>query len=468
MFSKRANKFYHSLIFRLTLWYALIFVVISVIAFIAFYVSLAGNLEKRSKMFLLSKVKEFSHLARSKNIDAISAEFRREAQAMGIDNVQESLLDSSGTILVSSGGGHWRVLKPNSNLIRKAIKSNEPVFEVVKLPGFRHKVRVVYAYVGNGRILRIARNLKYEENLLYGMQIIFTRVMMLILGLSVLGSWWILTRAMNRVRAVTETATSISSTNLDRYVPVSGRDDEIDHLAKAFNEMLERIRTLINAMKEVTDNIAHDLKTPITRIRLIAESQLALDSEQQETLGAIIEQCDKLLGMINTALELRRLEYDSGIIVRNIKEVNLADLLRQAYEIFQPVAEDKDITLAFEAQITGSCLIRADRDRLQRAFANLIDNAIKYTPRGGKVKIILKCPADKSVVEISDTGIGISEQDLPNIFDKFYRGDSSRAEGGFGLGLTLTKSIIDAHKGTISVESQVNNGARFIVVLPTY
>ncbi len=473
MSSRPTSKFYQSVVFRLTLWYAAIFIVISIIAFVAFYMSLEKNLNKRSRTFLQDKVEEFSKLVMAGKAGMLNDEFRRETQSIGVNNVYYSFLDAGGRTLISSNSLHWANLKPNKDLIRMAVRDKKPMFEVVKLPHFRHKVRIIYDSVGSGKILLIAMGLKYEENLLYGMQIIFTRVMLLILCLSILGSWWILTRAMSRVSTVTNTAMSISSKTLDRRVPVSSRADEIDRLAEAFNNMLARIRTLINALKDVTDNIAHDLKTPITRIRLIAESRVSngeentniAPSEYQELSGAIIEECDKLIGMINSSLELRALEYDRGIVNRNLSRINLSEMLHQACDIFQPVAEDNEITITLDVDSEVECFIRADKDLLQRAFANIIDNAIKYTASGGMVRVVLKRKGDSFVVEISDNGAGISQESLPHIFEKFYRGDLSRSACGSGLGLALTKSIIEAHRGSVSVESQEGKGTKFTVVL---
>jgi signal transduction histidine kinase len=272
-------------------------------------------------------------------------------------------------------------------------------------------------------------------------------------------------RALQGVEEVTQTATEISKGALETRVPVKARGDEIDRLATTFNSMLDRIHALITGMREMTDNIAHDLRSPISRIRGFAEMTLTTRGslDEYETMAAnTIEECDRLLGMINTMLDITETEAGAGRTTR--EAVDLSALVQDARELFQPLADDKGIALA--ADVPAGVLVLGDVQRLQRMVANLLDNAVKYTAPGGRVTVTMRSDARTVFVTVSDTGIGISESDLPQIFNRFYRGDRSRSQAGSGLGLSLAQAIASAHGGSITVSSSPGKGSTFTVTLP--
>jgi len=250
-------------------------------------------------------------------------------------------------------------------------------------------------------------------------------------------------------------------------VPVGKGGDEIDRLAATFNRMLDRIQGLMNGIKEMTDNIAHDLKSPITRIRGQAEVTLtsrgAADEYEAMAAGAI-EECDRLLEMINTMLFISRTE--AGVSKPELKPMDLAAVVRDACSLFQTMAEDKAVALTWEAP--ERLEMAGDIRLIQRMLGNLLDNAIKYTPDGGAVAVAVRANPDHSIsIAVKDSGIGISEKDLPHIFERFYRGDPSRSQAGAGLGLSFARAVARAHGGDITVESSGPSGATFRIELPT-
>jgi signal transduction histidine kinase len=273
-------------------------------------------------------------------------------------------------------------------------------------------------------------------------------------------------RAVSGVEAVTRTARKISANVLEERVPVKDTGDEIDLLAKTFNEMLDRIESLVREVKEMSDNIAHDLKSPITRIRGAAEVTLTTShsiGDYEGMAASIIEECDRLLDMINTMLFISKTE--AGVEKPSLEPVDLSRLLRDTCELFTPVAEDKGIALQCVAP--EATPLNGDIRMFQRMFSNLLDNAIKYTPSGGRVDVtIFTGPPEEVTVSIQDTGIGIADDELPHIIDRFYRGDRSRSTSGVGLGLSLSRAIARAHGGDIKVSTMPGKGSTFVVTLP--
>jgi signal transduction histidine kinase len=249
-------------------------------------------------------------------------------------------------------------------------------------------------------------------------------------------------------------------------VPVKKRADEIDQLALTFNRMLDRIEQLVTGIKEMSDNIAHDLKSPITRIRGIAEVSMSSDAslEEYESMAAgTIEECDRLLDMINTMLVISRTE--AGVNQLECWQLDIARLVRDACDIFQSPAEDKGLTLV--CSTNPNIELYGDLRLIQRMVANLLDNAIKYTPAGGRVDVTVAAGGNQSVhITVVDTGPGISDQDREHIFERFYRCDPSRSQPGTGLGLSFARAVARAHNGEITVTSTPGAGSTFTVTLP--
>jgi heavy metal sensor kinase len=305
-----------------------------------------------------------------------------------------------------------------------------------------------------------------EARLLLVFKQLFLGTMSGLLVLAMVGGWFMARRALSGVAMVTRTAQQISEQDLNTRVPVRHRHNEIDLLAITFNQMLDRVQTLVTGMRQMNDNIAHDLRSPITRIRGLAEVTLTGDPSREDfhqMTASTIEECDRLLDMINTMLAISRTEAGVGPV--ECRPVDMAALVKDACELFQPLAEDK--SLIIEQRFNPAAIVRGDQHMLQRMVANLIDNAIKYTPEGGRITIALTLDADHRLgLTIADTGIGISRADQPKIFDRFFRGDQSRTHIGAGLGLSLAQAIARAHGGEIHVRSTPDKGSVFTVNLP--
>ena len=278
--------------------------------------------------------------------------------------------------------------------------------------------------------------------------------------------WFMARRAVSGVEAVTRTARKISEGSFQERVPVKATDDEIDQLATTFNQMLDRIQVLVTEIKEMNDNIAHDLRSPIARIRGFAEVTLTTGkspADFEAMAASTIEECDRLLDMINTMLVISKTE--AGVEKVSRDKVDIAALIGNACELFEPLAEEKNVALRYHAP--EKTTVSGDARMLQRMLANLVDNAVKYTPSGGRVEVSLaENEKNELIISVRDTGIGISETDLPHVFERFYRCDRSRSQPGTGLGLSLARAIARAHGGNIAVTSALDQGSTFTITLP--
>jgi heavy metal sensor kinase len=465
MFLRRLDKLRRTLAFRLTLWYAGVFLATSCAAFLLFYLLIEAVVRQGTDQDLLEKARSLSSVADSRGPAALEQQVVIEAQAAGERKIFFRLLYPTGQVFSSSNMSYWRDIQIGKQALQRLLQTARPVFETIRVPHRRHRVRILYVLIEPGLIVQLGQSMESAARIVEAFQKIFIFTMAVLLAASALVGWFMARRALSGVAAVTRTARRISRGSLEERVPVKKGPEEIDQLAGTFNQMLDRIGALLNGIREMSDNIAHDLKSPITRIRGSAEVTLSTTAQLQDyehMAAGIIEECDHLLEMINTMLLISRTE--AGVEKLNAARVDIAAVVRNACELFRSVAEDRSLRLNCSAPET--CTIDGDVRLLQRMLANLLDNAIKYTPSGGRIDVDLRPREDRTVVvSIRDTGYGISAKVLPNIFERFYRADPSRSESGAGLGLSLARAVARAHGGDIRVESTPGEGSLFRVFL---
>lgn len=465
MFLKRGNSLFGTVALRLTLWYGLVLAAASLAAFVLVYLALTSSLGHRLDELLVGDAKEFEALYEKQGIGALGAEFQREAASAGVKRMFFRMFSPRLQVLAASDMREWkRISDPPAAL--EGLSGDKGLLQTISMPGLKHKVRTIYKKTTDGNIIEVGHTLKDNEELMERYRETFGAAFLAILMVGIVVGWFVANRAMSGVKRVTATAVRIGGGDLAHRVPMGREGREIHDLALAFNNMLGRIQSLVAELKEVTNNIAHDLRSPITRIRGIAETTLTAEQTldaYREMTSTVVEECDRLVGMINVMLDIA--ETESGVVNFATGPVNVGRLVKDTYELFEPVAENRGISFKLSIP-TEPLFVLGDVPRLQRVMANLVDNAINYTGSGGKVTVSVTGTQTHVKISVQDTGVGINKKDLPHIFERFYRADQSRSGPGNGLGLSLAQAIARAHKGQINVESSPGKGSTFVVTLP--
>jgi signal transduction histidine kinase len=284
-------------------------------------------------------------------------------------------------------------------------------------------------------------------------------------GLALAGGLMMTSSMVRRIEAINDTSREIVEGDLGRRIPASGAGDDFDKLVGNLNGMLDRITGLMETVRQVSDNIAHDLRTPLTRLRSrleIARGQLGdANPEARAAVEQATEEADGLLATFNALLRIARIEAEQRR--EGFAAVDLVPLLTDVAELYEPVAAERDQTLTL--QVREVAPIDGDRDLLFQAIANLVDNAIKYTPAGGRIALGLEPKGEGAEVYVADTGPGIPADQRERVFDRFHRLESSRSTPGSGLGLSLVRAVARLHGATIRLTDNAP-GLRVALLLP--
>lgn len=284
---------------------------------------------------------------------------------------------------------------------------------------------------------------------------------------SLLIGWMVTRSALAPLHALINTVRNILATgDLRQRVPVSAARGELGALTSMFNRMLDQNEKLIRNSRETLDNVAHDLRTPVTHLCNSAEHALQLPETDpaalQDALADCVEESEQILRMLNALMDLSEASTDGMRLDR--EELSLRDLADEVIELYSLLAEERGITLRND--VPAQCTATADHLRLRQCVANLVDNALKYSPDGNTVTLSGASENNTVSLSVQDQGVGIAQEDLPRIWDRLYRAEQSRSTPGLGLGLSLVRAIIEAHGGTAEVQSEPGRGATFTLRLP--
>jgi signal transduction histidine kinase len=425
---------------RIALWYATLFVGGAVaIVFLTYYL-LSVSLIQRDQQLIRAKLGDYAAAYARAGARGLAAVVQSE-QAVTPERLFVRVVDRGVESLVLSNPEGW-----------------DP-----------RKLETVTAQLADGTIVQVGKSTEAREDLLARFRAALGFVTLLVVGIALTGGWLATQSAIFPIRRLTHTVDAIIRTGrTDARVPVEGAGgDAIDELTLLFNAMLDKIEGLVSAMRGALDNVSHDLRTPLARLRGTAELALAGPADvdrYRDALAECVEETDRVLVMLNTLMDIS--EAESGTLQLNRQPVALADIVSRVVDLYRDVADAQNVTLQSGNRPSADLKVHGDSTRLEQVAANLVDNAVKYTPAGGRVEISIGRDADRAFFRVADSGPGIPGDELPRIWDRLFRGDASRAERGLGLGLSLVKAVVEAHGGTVAVDSQPGAGATFTVWLP--
>jgi two-component system, OmpR family, heavy metal sensor histidine kinase CusS len=456
-----------SIRWRLTLWYGAVLSTVLVGFSVAVYVLMHRHLLALTDSALREELDELGdEVERAKSLSGLPELLRirfpgHEGYELQVGTVAgEPLFRSEG---VRSGG------LPSPDF--PWISPGGPVYENVTLN------RLGPVRLGSGMVpgpsgqllIQVAVTLVPNANALQELVAVLLTIGPLALACALGGGYWLARRALAPVDRMAATAAEITSTRLDYRLADPAAGDELSHLARVFNAMIERLQRSFEEVRRFTADAAHELRTPLAAMR--TEAEVALRSPRSperdgRMLENLLEEIERLTRLVSHLLFLAR--ADTGMSVGDIQPVRLGDVVREVGEHMQVAAREKEVKLVVALQ--DSCEMIGDADRLRQLFFNLLDNAIKYTPPGGTVIVEGKPSNGVAHVTVADTGIGIPADHLPHVFDRFYRVDPSRSSEteGSGLGLAICRSIAEAHSGRIEIDSTLSCGTRVTVALPMH
>jgi heavy metal sensor kinase len=422
---------------RLALWYATLFVAGAIaIVFLTYYLT-ATSLAQRDQQIIRGKLGDYAAAYQRGGVRALAATVRAEQQ-VAPERLFVRVVDRGVEAVVLSNPEGW-----------------DP-----------SKLEIASAPLADGTLVQVGKSTEARDGLLSRFRATLGIVTLLIVVIALTGGWLATQSALFPIRRLSQAVQRIISTGrTDARVAPDGSGDALDELTSLFNAMLDKIEGLVTAMRGALDNVSHDLRTPLTRLRGTAELALASPPDldrYREALADCVEESDRVLVMLTTLMDIS--EAESGTMQLQRETVRLAEVVARAVDLYRDVAEAKGVTLTADA--SPDVTVVADRTRLEQVAANLIDNAVKYTRAGGRVAVEVRRESDAAILRVRDTGPGIPPDELPRIFERLFRGDRSRTERGLGLGLSLVRAIVEAHGGTVTVDSEPGEGSIFTVSLP--
>jgi len=462
------NRLRRSVAVRLSVWFAVLFAAGFSAIFFLLYVLLGRQLEARDFETLRLRLQQYADIYEARGLRGMRERIQEDGEAPHVRTLFVRLVAPGGELVwarvppdwieqderqvaVPDGWGGWTVRGVHN----------------VRVPRDQQRdLAVVSAVLSDGLLLQVARSSDSRSALLEPMRALFFwvggAVVLVGFGAGVFAAH----RATRPLHHVVETARRIVTTGaMDARVPKPARNDEMAELVHYFNTVLDKNANLLKAMREALDNVAHDLRTPLTSLRGSAElalGQVGNNGVARDALADCVERVDDVLRLLRALMEIS--EAEAGVLKLEKSACDLGELAKAAVDLYSDVADARQMKLTIE--LLEKTPILADATRVRQAIANLIDNAIKYTPEGGAVTVRVGTRDDRAVLTVSDTGPGVPLGEQPRIWERLYRGDLSRSQSGLGLGLSLVRAIVEAHGGRANVANGDEGGAVFEISLP--
>jgi len=460
----------HSLRFRMTLWYAGVLGLCVTLAGAAMYIGLATYMERSLRNSLRAEARGIG--------ENFLTLWKQRGEAFALSEINDYAPDIQSRYL--------RVTRPDGTVLYLSHPPKDgsfnpatvPMWKTPLAPGqgdsttVRAPKRVVLERLGydagDGHVYIIEAGASYQSIalVLHGLMLIFLIGIPGVVAVTVAGGYVIMRQGLAPVREITEHAERISSRTFSERLPVMNTGDELESLSLSLNRMITRLEGAFDHINRFSADVAHELRTPLAILRGELEAvarQRQLSPDLLETIGSTLEEVDRLTRIVEHLLIISRLDAGEALMT---SRVNLGEMTASIVEQMKLLAEEKAI--AIKQSIAAEVEVEGDPLRLGQAVVNLLDNAIKYTPQGGRVEVAVGKSHDRALITVVDTGGGIASDALPHIFERFYRTDRARARdsGGAGLGLSIVKAICSAHSGAVRVESSESLGSQFTIELP--
>ena len=459
-------RIFRSLSARLTLFFTALFLLSLSAVFVAVYILIAQTVRERARKVLEVRAAEYATVLRQVGIEGLRLYIERDQEPF-VRSLFVRVIGERGQVNLAFTPSEWRVEGPVT-MERNDWGQLRPKQTVtIQIPADeRRDLTEVRHPLPNGLLLVVARTTDnravFLQPLKRTMWIAGAITAVVVSAAGAFVSW----RAIRPVRQVAATARQIIATgDLSQVVPATRRKDEVGELVEQFNTLLTRNNNLLRAMREALDNVAHDVRTPLTRLRAGAEAALGADDDPaavREALADCVEETDRIRSLLDTLLDVSAAE--AGVLALKKEEVDVRALVEGVVELYALVAEDKQIQLMLQAGPAAT--VEADATRLRQVVANLVDNAVKYTPEGGTVHVGWDRRGDRVIIAVRDTGPGVPQGEQDKIWRRLYRGDQSRSQRGLGLGLSVVKAVVEAHGGSVAVMNHSAGGAVFSVEIP--
>lgn len=375
--------------------------------------------------------------------------------------------EADGAALARSPNAPFEVTAPNlpdgsRTRERKGPRPGMPFDHVVRARG---NARELGATLPEGPRLLVGRSIAGDRSAMRRLAYGFAAVGGGVLALGLVGGWWLATRAIRPIQDISATAVRIAAGDLSQRIDGAGTEDELGRLANVLNTTFARLEASFAQQVRFTSDASHELRTPLAVIVSQAQTALARErpaAEYREALEACLRAAERMRRLSESLLDLARL--DSGDEPMRPSRFDLARVARESLELLRPLAAQRGVALLAELPIAFA---RGDAERVGQVVTNLVKNAIDFNRPGGEVRVTTRTEANETVLLVTDTGSGIRAEDLPHVFERFYRADRSRSgnEGRIGLGLAICKAIVDAHSGTLAVDSRPGEGSSFTLRL---